>query len=176
MTSLLLRFIPSLAPFLANPWLIVAFLAYSVAITGFAGFQGYRLGENELYKYIASQAGETIRFMTRVVTLTKEVEVVRVKREIEIQKQFVYLNSEANNVPVRTACNITAGWMRVHDAAAEGSDRRIEGRVDDPADTGITEAAAVQTVAGNYKAFHETANDLNACRAFVRGLGQITGP
>lgn len=165
------RFLPSFG-FLTNPWVLLGVLAYTVAVASFSAFQGYQAGESKYYKYIASEAANTVRFFTRIVELTNTIRVPYIKRETEVVTQYVYLESEAKNVPSRATCNITAGWLRVHDSAAEGLDKPIVGRVDDATDTGIKEADALrQTILPNYRAFHQTANDLIACRAFVNGLG-----
>ena len=176
--SLILRFLPSFAPgitALFNPWVLVAFLAYSIALGGYSFFQGKAAGENALHEYIGKQAAETVRFVEKVVQLAGKVRTVYLKREKEIVTVTQYLEKEAEHVPSRAACNVTAGWMRVHNAAAEGQDRRITGTVDDATDTGVAERDALaQTIVPNYKAFHQVANDLRGCRAFVEGLGRLT--
>lgn len=173
----LLRFLPSFAPgfqVLFNPWVLLAFVLYTAAVATFAGIQGHKVGMNEHYRYLASQAAETVRFITRVVKIKDIVREEHVKREVEIQKEFVYIDREISNVPTRSVCNITNGWLRVHDSAAEGSNRRVEGALDAAADTGVTETEALRTITGNYRSYHQVANDLTACRAFVNGIGQLT--
>lgn len=168
-----LKFLPSFAPLL-NPWVLVMFLAYSIAVAGIAGVQGHKMGMAEHFRYLAAQGAETVLFITKVVKLKETIREPYVKREVVIQTVYEYIDKESANVPVRPAANITAGWMRVHDAAAEGQDRRIAGAVDDPRDTGITEAVALGQITANYRAYHQVANDLHACRAFVAGIEKLT--
>ena len=177
--SFLLRFLPSFAPglqVLFNPCLFMAFVLSTAAVATFAGIQGHKVGMNEHYKYLANMAVETVRFVTKIKTLTETIRVPHIQREVEIQVVYKYLDREIDNVPTRTACNVTSGWLHVHDAAAEGRDRRIERAVDAATDTGITETQALRTITGNYQSYHQVANDLTACRAFVNGLARITAP
>lgn len=173
----LLSFVPGLSSVVApllNPWVLLAFALYSAALVGFSGFQGYRLGMSELHEYIGKQAAETVNVIRKIETVKEIVRIPHIQKEIQIQTRFVHLEREAVNVPSRVACNVTVGWVRFHNAAADNQDRRVEGAVDDATDSGVTEAHAAATVAANYKAFHQVANDLTACRGFVSGVSAVT--
>lgn len=159
--------------FLGN-WQRVAVYALVIGMAlGMAELDGYRRGEKKLWEYQADQARAAVAVAVRIEKVKEEVRVPYIKREIQIQKVFIEIEKEAANVPSRPNCNVTAGWMFVHNAAASPAGRD-EGRVDDQTDTGITEAQALGTVQANYKSFHEVVNDLTACRGFVAGLKKAT--
>jgi hypothetical protein len=154
------------------------FLVYGalvLAIAAFLELDGFRRGEKRLFEYQAEQARAAVKVITRIERVKEEVRVPYLKREVQIQTVYVPIEKEAANVPSRSACNVTRGWVRVHDAAA-GDSGRIEGAVDDAADSGIAEARAAEVVTGNYRRYHQVANDLTACRAFVGGLKRTTEP
>lgn len=177
MLSLVAKFLPTFLPafqLLTNPVMLATFLIYSIVLSGFFAFQGWQVGMNKHLTYLAEQSRETVKFITKVVTLRDTIRVPYLQTEYKIHTEYVYLDKEAEDVPNRDSCNVTAGWMRVHNAAAQGPDRRVNGAVDDPADTGITESSALQTIIGNYKSYHQVANDLQACRGFLNGLNALT--
>lgn len=174
--SFILRWLPSFAPALApllNPWVLLAFTLWSVGCFGYGLFTGKDAGKRELAEYIAGQARAAVAIIKKVQTLKETVRVPYLVREEVIRDVHHIIEKEIDHVPSRPDCNVTAGWMRVHNGAASG-DRRIEGAVDDPADTGVTEDRALAVITGNYRAFHQVANDLTACRAFVGGLPTAT--
>lgn len=113
------------------------------------------------------------RTLTKIEKVKGDVRTVYRAGETKIETRYIEIEKENKNVPSRPECNITAGWMRGHDAAA-GTDRRDLGRMDDATDTGIAETAALAVVTGNYKAYTQVANDLRACRGFVSGLKAAT--
>jgi hypothetical protein len=176
MLTLLLRFLPSLTPFagiLVNPWFWLAVAGYTIALAGFAAFQGHAVGVAKLHAHLADDARAEVRFVRQTVQLAGEVRTVYIQGETKVVDHFHIIEREAQNVPVRAACNVTAGWLRVHDAAADGPGGRIVGAVDDATDSGVTEAESLDVVVGNYRSFYQVANDLRACRAFVDGLTKI---
>jgi hypothetical protein len=141
---------------------------------GTAAGLGYHRGVKKLWDYQVEQAKAAVKIITKIEKVKEIVREVHVKREIEIREVVTIIEKEAPHVPVRAACNITAGWMRFHDYGAAGEDRPLDGAVDDARDTGIDEARAVRVVTENYVRFHQVANDLRACRSFVRGIVQVT--
>lgn len=155
---------------------IAVYAALGLMLIACGWLDGYRRGELKLFEYQAKEATATIALVKKIEKVKEIVRVVHVQREIEIQQVFVPIEKEAANVPSRSVCNVTAGWLRLHDAAAEGRDRRGIGAVDDATDTGIAEARADAVVVANYKSFHQVANDLVACRSFVSGLKAATKP
>ncbi len=102
------------------------------------------------------------------------VDRVRVVREVgaTITKEIpVYVTAQAD-----AACPIPTGFVRVHDAAAQGVPLgEPAGDPDAPA-PGVTLSAVADTVAGNYTACHETGTQLTALQAWLRGLQAIETP
>ena len=102
------------------------------------------------------------------------VDRVRVVREVgaTITKEIpVYVTAQAD-----AACPIPTGFVRVHDAAAQGVPLgEPAGDPDAPA-PGVTLSAVAGTVAGNYTACHETGAQLTALQAWLRGLQAIETP
>lgn len=110
---------------------------------------------------LATSASEKVT--TQVVT--QYVDRVQVVREVgaTITKEVpVYVTAKAD-----AACPVPVGFVRVHDAAAQG-------RVPDPAAgdpdapaAGLALSAVADTVAGNYTTCHETREQLIALQAWV---------
>jgi hypothetical protein len=147
--------------------------AVAVALFGAVFGFGYSRGEIKLHEYIAEQAVARIAVIRKIETVKEEVRVVHTQEVKVIETVFVTIEKESANVPTRAACNTTYGWMFSHNHAAAHLGG-AEGRVDDPADTGITEAQALAVVQANYKTFHLVAADLRACRAYVTKLAEAT--
>jgi type II secretory pathway pseudopilin PulG len=110
---------------------------------------------------LASANSEKIT--TQVVT--QYVDRVQVVREVgaTITKEVpVYVTAKAD-----AACPVPLGFVRLHDAAAEG---RVPdpsaGDPDAPA-AGLALSAVADTVAGNYSTCHETAAQLTALQDWL---------
>lgn len=171
--SFILRFLPSFAPMLGpllNPWVLLAFVVYTGIVAGAAGFKGYDLGISKLNEHLAEDARAEVRFVKKVVKVAGEVRTRWLKGEERIVVQYQTIEREAANVPSRPACNATSGWVRVHDAAADGAGSSPVGAVDDKADSGVGEAQALGAIVRNYRSYHQVANDLTACREAWRGV------
>jgi hypothetical protein len=154
---------------------ILIYGALALAAFAVAAGWGYHRGVRQLWDYQIEQAKTAVKIITKIEKVKEIVRVPYVKREIEIVEVFKTIEKEVERVPERAACNVTAGWMRAHDHAASGQDRSLDGDMDDARDTGVTERQVLaEAVIPNYKAFHQVANDLKACRAFVRGVAAIT--
>ena len=102
------------------------------------------------------------------------VDRVRVVREVgaTITKEIpVYVTAQAD-----AACPIPTGFVRVHDAAAQGVPLgEPAGDPDAPA-PGVTLSAVADTVAGNYTACHETSEQLTSLQSWLSGLQAIETP
>jgi hypothetical protein len=149
---------------------LVAYGIAAAAVVGAAWLHGYSRGELKLFEYQAEQAEARVVIIKKIERVRDVVREVHVKREVQIQKVFIEIEKESAHVPSRAACNATYGWLFGHNAAAAAGSP--EGRLDDAADTGVTEARTLAVVQANYKAFHVVANDLRACRAYVTGLAE----
>lgn len=157
----------------ANITRICVYAALAVFVAGFFELDGYRRGEKQLFDYRAEQAMAAVVVVRKIEKVKEIVRVPFTKREIQIEKQFVYIEKETAHVPDRPLCHLTLGWVHEHNAAVSAGGRD-EGAVDDTTDSGITEPEAAAVVVANYKSFHQVANSLQACRAFVTGLSEAT--
>lgn len=160
--------------FLGGNWMRLAI--YGLVIVGALGTAwgiGYHYGVLQKYDYIAEQAKAAVALIVKVEKVKEIIRVPHIKREIVIQTVFQTIEKETESAKSRPACNATRGWVRRHDAAADGEDRRDGGTVDDEGDTSVTETSAQLVVVQNYRSYHQVANDLKACRTFVRDLATI---
>lgn len=114
------------------------------------------------------QAALSERVVIHYVDRVREVRVVgaTITREIPI-----YVTAKAD-----AACPIPAGFVRVHDSAAQGVPvGEPTGNPDAPV-PGLALSAVAATVAGNYTACHETTQQLSALQDWLRGLQALETP
>jgi hypothetical protein len=162
--------------FLGGNWQrLVIYGLVIVGALGTAAGIGFHYGVLEKYEYIAEQAKEAVKVVFKVTELIREVTIENTKTEIKIERVFYKIEEETEDAPSRSACNATRGWVRRHNAAVDGEDGPDPGDLDETTDTDIRENVAQLVVVRNYKAFHQVANDLRSCRAFVTGVAKITG-
>ena len=149
-------------------WLAIAALA--VALTGLGWVKGaghvqsqWDAAVHQQTLQIAAvrqrQAEATVQVVTRYVD---RVRVVREKGDTIIKEVPIYVPVQAD-----AACTINRGFVRLHDAAAAG-DLPEPARDADAAAAGIALSAVAGTVAANYQACHENAEQLRALHAWVR--------
>ena len=149
-------------------WLAIAALA--VALTGLGWVKGaghvqsqWDAAVHQQTLQIAAvrqrQAEATVQVVTRYVD---RVRVVREKGDTIIKEVPVYVPVQAD-----AACTINRGFVRLHDAAAAG-ELPEPARDADAAAAGIALSAVAGTVAANYQACHENAEQLRALHAWVR--------
>jgi hypothetical protein len=149
-------------------WLAIAALA--VALTGLGWVKGaghvqsqWDAAVHQQTLQIAAvrqrQAEATVQVVTRYVD---RVRVVREKGDTIIKEVPIYVPVQAD-----AACTINRGFVRLHDAAAAG-ELPEPARDADAAAAGIALSAVAGTVAANYQACHENAEQLRALHAWVR--------
>lgn len=158
---------------LGNWQRILVYAALIAAALTVVWFHGLFTGRAALTEYKAEQATKAAQFVVKVERVKEIVRVPYIKRVVELQTRYITIEKENASVPNRPQCNVTFGWMRGHNNAAD-PDRREQGTVDDPADTGIGEAEALGTVTRNYGRYHQVVADLKACRAFVNKLSKVS--
>lgn len=100
-------------------------------------------------------AGQVVRQTHRSAEITQDVgarveqarERVRVETRTIIERIPVYVSAETD-----LACTVPVGFVRVHDAAAEGSAEALPDSPGEPADapSGVPLSAVAETVAFNY--------------------------
>jgi hypothetical protein len=108
------------------------------------------------------QAEATVKVVTQYVD---RVRVVREKGDTIIKEIPVYVPVQAD-----AACTINRGFVRLHDAAAEGRMPEPARDADAPA-AGIALSAVAGTVATNYQTCHENAEQLMSLQKWIREMG-----
>lgn len=157
-------------PFLIAPWATFAaiFAAIALALTG-SYLKGRQDGREAM---LARQLEAASKFVKRQDNVTERVrveyrEVVRVVRE----KGEEVIREVEKLVPA-DACRLDGGWRVLHDAAADGALPSAAGGAHGPP-APVEQAAAAETVAGNYIACHENAEQLKALQAWIRAQQKL---
>ena len=104
------------------------------------------------------QAEATVRVVTEYVD---RVKVVRQVGETIIKEVPVYVPAQAD-----AACLVPRGFVRLHDAAAEGVVPEPAGN-SDAAPAGVALSAVAGTVAENYTACRANAEQLSALQSWI---------
>lgn len=152
---------------------ILAILLAVLAIGGYVYVQEGRVSAAET---AASAAKDQVRTLTAerdqarssVRVVTRYVDRIQVVREVgtTITKEIpVYVTAEAD-----AACAIPAGFVRVHDAAAQNVPLAgTAGDPDAPAE-GVALSDVAETVATNYTTCHETAEQVTGLQDYLTTL------
>ena len=157
------------------PYRWLAVVALAVALTGFGWIKGAghvqgqwnaAIQQQALQVAVARerQAQATVKVVTQYVD---RVRVVREKGETIIREVPVYVPVQAD-----AACTINRGFVRLHDAAAAG-ELPESARDADAAAAGVALSAVAGTVAANYQACHENAEQLKALQKWARDIAVI---
>ncbi len=124
------------------------------------------IAEYEKSKATLAAAGRLLKLArseTKVVTkYVDRVQVVR-ERGATITKEVpVYVTAQAD-----AACPVPVGFVRIHDAAAQGAD--LAGSAGDPdaPAAGVALSTVADTVAGNYTACHANAEQVVALQDYI---------
>ncbi|WP_447936952.1 hypothetical protein [Thermomonas fusca] len=108
----------------------------------------------------------------RVVTVyVDRVRTVRERGATITREIPIHVTAKAD-----AACPVPAGFVRVHDAAAQGVPLDPAAGDPDAPVPGLALSGVADAVAGNYTTCHETAAQLSALQAWVRGLQGIETP
>lgn len=158
-----LAFIPK------SVWKYVAIVTVIVAALSGAYFKGYDKAED---KYLA----EIARFNAQKVVLEAKLQAALSEVKVEVvteyvdrvkvvkEKEYVYRDKI---VTVPSKCELSDGWVRLHDASARGSDAGTTDFTDETP-SGIRDTQALGTVIENYSICHQNAEQLKALQAWVK--------
>jgi len=158
------------------PWKLIGILA--IVASAFVG--GCRHGaksvtakwdteraesEIKLQQLAAKQAQTTTQVVTQYVDRVKVVK----QRGADIVKEVnVYVPVQAD-----VACTVPRGFVRLHDAAAEGVVPDAP-NLADAAPSGVALSTTAATVADNYGRYHEVAEQLKSLQQWVREQQALT--
>lgn len=150
------------------PYKIAAAVFLLIAVFGI----GYMKGSDRADVIIAeaaAKANEQIAELERKnseisnTVVTKYVDKVRVVKE----REYVYLGQAQTNVPGQF--NLSAGWLYLHDAGAQGSDADTS-RASDATSSAIRDNTALGVVLKNYSACRENSHQLEALQQWIRDM------
>ncbi|MGO4222136.1 hypothetical protein AB4Y64_09830 [Lysobacter sp. TAF61] len=112
------------------------------------------------------EARGNVRIVTRYVD---RVKIVREKAEAITREIPVYVTENAD-----ARCDVPAGFVSVHNAAAENVPLAESGRDPDAPAPGVALSTVAETVAGNYAICHENAEQLTALQEYVRSWSEAS--
>jgi len=115
-----------------------------------------------------TESRASVRIVTRYVD---RVRIVREKAQILTREIPVYVTAKAD-----ARCDVPAGFVSVHNAAAENAPLSEPTRDPDAPAPGVALSTVAETVAGNYAICHETAEQLTALQEYVRTWQGILSP
>jgi len=123
-----------------------------------------------LNKELEKKASEkTIEYVTVYVD---KIRKIKVKGDTIIKKVPIYVTKIADD-----QCNVTDGWVYVHDAAASGSTATspVSKAPEDPngKTSGVRLSKATETIIGNYNKYHEVAEQLRQLQDWITAQEQI---
>ena len=120
--------------------------------------------DNAALKVALEREKATERVVTQYVD---RVKVVEGRTRTIIKEIPVYVTPAAD-----AGCVIPVGFVRVHDAAAQGAVPVPSGNPDAPA-PGVALSTVAETVTGNYGTAHEIAEQLKALQDWIRAQQAI---
>ena len=153
---------------------IIGIIAVTLGLVGTFYYLGYTRAKTaadlEFIEYI--KAAEN-----RVKTLEKQldekkIEIVTeyVDRVITVkEKEYVYID-KSKNVPSK--CELSTGWVHLHDSAARGTEPDSAG-VTDATPSGIKDNQALGTIVSNYSVCEQNAQQLKSLQDWVRSNQKI---
>lgn len=157
------------------PYRLLAMAAFAVALVGFGWVKGAghvqaewdtATGKQALQVAVVKQrqAEATVKVVTKYVD---RVKVVRETGDTIIKEVPVYVPIEAD-----AACVLHRGFVRLHDAAAQGVVPEPAGN-SDAAPAGVALSAVAGTVAENYTACRENAEQLIALQSWILDVKKV---
>ncbi len=158
----------------------IALLVLLLITAGLATCQQQRISRANAALKDAAQAlqdsGSALRNASHALTLAKSettivteyvdrVQIVR-ERGATITKEVpVYVTAQAD-----AACSVPVGFVRIHDAAAQGTDLVGSAADPDAPAAGVALSTVADTVASNYTACHANAEQVVALQAYINEL------
>lgn len=120
----------------------------------------------DLKAVVAQQKAElAFEYITRQVTTeyVDRIQVVRERGQTIIKEVPVYVPVEADN-----ACDLRVGFVRLHDAAAQGVPLPGPAGAADAEPAGVALSAVAETVADNYTTCHGIRAQLTSLQSWVK--------
>lgn len=158
---------------------IIAALAIAIVCT----MAGFRIGYGLAAGKAAAAALEAEREAAakhqadsaKVAALSADLERARADKARQDKTIAKEIHRYEALVPAVRRCQLDGHWRMLHDAAATGTATSTAGLADDAAQP-IADAAALDTVAGNYEACRDWRDQLTGLQQYVRTILTPTIP
>ena len=158
------------------PYRLLALAALAVALIGFGWVKGTghvqarwdAAVQQQTLQATAIRERQALATVKVVTEYVDRIRIVREKGDTIVKEVPVYVPVQAD-----AACTINRGFVRLHDAAAEGRMPEPARDADAPA-AGIALSAVARAVATNYQTCHENAEQLRALQAWVSEIPSAT--
>lgn len=154
-------------------------LALLAAIVGGIWTVRHRITSAEARAATAETRANRLQAELQQAQMSERVVTVYVDRVRTVRERGATITRE---IPIHVtakadaACPVPAGFVRVHDAAAQGVPIDPSAGDPDAPVPGLALSGVAAAVAGNYTICHETAAQLTALQDWVRGLQAIETP
>lgn len=158
----LLSVIPLPYRILGISLILVALVAGSVAY-------GYNKAENKYIAKIAKMEADSDVIKAKLDAALADVKTVVVteyvdKIKVIKEKEYVYRDKI---VTVPSKCELSSGWVYLHDSVATGSDADTTRTTDDTS-SGIKDTEALGVITENYGICKQNAEQLNSLQKWIR--------
>lgn len=146
---------------------VATIAAAAIAFSYNLGFSaGERKGLTQLDKYKAELVEKEKRIQELMAETSDKIVTQYVDRvKVIKEKQIVYVDRIQDSLPVQY--NLSNGWVYLHDQAVKGEDADPT-RVADAGASTITDAAALETIIGNYVRYEEVSEQLRSLQQWIR--------
>lgn len=153
---------------------IIAFLLGILALAGTSYYYGYTTAKTAAdlkYDKILQAAENQVADLRQQLSVAEgKVITVYVDKIIKVKEiEYVYIN-KSKNVPSK--CELSNGWVSLHDSAATGSEPDSTGVID-AAPSGIKDNQALETVVSNYSTCQRNSEQLKSLQEWVRENNKI---
>lgn len=151
------------------PYKIIGGATAAIALIGGTYFYGYTKGtakaEAELMAFAARSSQQIAELQERNAELSNNVQIQYVDRVNTIrEKEYVYRDIAENRVAPK--CELSNGWVHVHDASTGAGDANTT-RAADETPSGITDTQALVGIVGNYSRCQQNAQQLALLQKWI---------
>lgn len=153
---------------------IIGIIAVTLGLVGTFYYMGYTRAKTaadlEFIEYIKA-AEDRVKILEKQIN-EKKIEIVTeyVDRIVTVkEKEYVYID-KSKNVPSR--CELSTGWMHLHDSSARGTEPDST-RVTDATASGIKDNTALGTIVSNYSICQQNAEQLKALQKWIAENNKI---
>lgn len=152
------------------PYKILAGVFLLGAVAGFSYVKGYSHASDKYELQIAKDTAEAERKYNELLIKKNKVDIQVVTEYVEKIKEVVRWRTKnveviIDNVP--DTCELSNGWVSVHDSAAKATDANSTAAAD-ATPSGITTPKALETINHNYSICKDNADRLIALQDWIR--------